>query len=101
MGRQAVAIMSAYKVWVKGIASDTANYFHVNATESSNYEVRDSYFYWTTNQGTESYGIGATSGVSNALFENNIIQGVVDLLNAAGNCAGCVFDYNYTINQAY
>ena len=65
---------TAYQVCVKGIASSTANYLHVYSYVGSNIEVRDSYFYYTKNLATESYGIGSASAVSNALFENNIVQ---------------------------
>jgi hypothetical protein len=100
-GASGVVVGTAYQVWVKGIASSTANYLHVYSYVGSNIEVRDSYFYYTKNLATESYGIGSASAVSNALFENNIVQGVVSPLLAAGDCAGCVFDYNFTVNNAY
>jgi len=98
-GTSAVVIQTAYKVWVKGISSNVANFMHVYALTSSNFVVRDSYFYETTNHGTTSYGIGSSGAISSALFENNIIQGVVDPLVANGNCTGCVFDYNFSVNQ--
>jgi hypothetical protein len=99
-GASAVAIQAASNVWVKGIASNTANFFHVLAVVACNFVVRDSYFYYTTNQSTTSYGIGSGGEVSAALFENNILQGIVDPLNPDASCTGCVFDYNYSINQA-
>jgi hypothetical protein len=99
-GASAVTINTAYQVWVKGIASNTANNFHVYAYVASNFVVRDSYFYWTTNQSTTSYGIGSDGQVGSALFENNILQGVADPLNPNGTCAGCVFDYNFSVNDA-
>jgi hypothetical protein len=94
-----VSINSAYAVWVKGVSCSTANFFHVYAWASANFVVRDSYFYWTKNAGTTSYGIGSGGQVGNALFENNIIQGVVDPLNVNGTCTGCVFAYNFSVNQ--
>jgi len=94
-----VSINTASSVWVQGIACDTANFFHVYAYVATNFVVRDSYFYWTKNAGTTSYGIGSGGQVGNALFENNIIQGVVDPLNVNGSCTGCVFAYNFSVNQ--
>jgi hypothetical protein len=96
-----VAVNSAYEVWVKGIACNTANFFHVYAWVASNLVVRDSYFYWTKYGATTSYGIGSAGQVGNSLFENNIIQGVVDPLNPDGACTGCVFAYNYSVNDWY
>jgi hypothetical protein len=90
---------SAAYVWVTDIACNTANFFHVFENYVSNSLVRDSYFYWTEYAGTTSYGIGSESAVGNSLFENNIIQGVVDPLNVDGTCAGCVFAYNFAVND--
>jgi hypothetical protein len=90
---------TATDVWVSGVACTTANFFHVFSYVVSNTLVKNSYFYWTKNAGTESYGVGSAGAVGNALYENNIIQGVVDPLNADGSCAGCVFAYNFTVNQ--
>lgn len=94
-----VSINTATYVWVKGIACNTANFFHVYAYVASNFVVRDSYFYWTKNAGTTSYGVGSGAQVGNALFENNILQGIVDPLNANGTCTGCVFAYNFSVND--
>ncbi len=94
-----IVLGSASKVWVKGFACSTANAFHVYAAVTSNLLVRDSYFYLTATLGTTSYGIGATAQVGNSLFENNIIQGVVDPENPDGSCTGCVFAYNFAVND--
>jgi hypothetical protein len=99
-GASAATIQTAYHVWVKGIASNTANFFHIYSFVDSNFVVRDSYFYMTTNQGTTSYGIGSGGAVGNALYENNVIQGVVDPIVPNGTCTGCVFAYNFSINDA-
>jgi len=94
-----VDINTASGVWIKGVACNTANFFHVLDWVATNFTIRDSYFYWTKYGSTTSYGIGSGGEIGNALFENNIIQGVVDPLNPAGTCTGCVFAYNYSVNQ--
>ena len=94
-----VAITSAYNVWVTGIASTTANFFHVYMFGDSNVLVNNSYFYLTKQYGTESYGVGSVGAIGNSLFENNILEGIVDPLNPDGSCAGCVFAYNFSVNQ--
>ena len=94
-----VTIQTASRVWVKGLACSTANVFHVMAAVASNFEVRDSYFYWTKNAGTTSYGIGSAGEVGNALFENNILQGITDPMVPDGACSGCVFAYNFSVND--
>ncbi len=96
-----VVEQTAYNVWVTGVACSTANFFHVYESIVSNSLVSNSYFYWTKNARTESYGIGSDGAVANALYENNIVQGVVDPLNPDGSCAGCVFAYNFAVNDYY
>jgi hypothetical protein len=95
----AVGVNSASKWWVIGVSSNVANYFHVNAWYTSNGLIRDSYFYETANKGTQSYGIGCTAQCGGLLFENNIVQGIVDPTVASGTCTGCVFGYNFALNQ--
>lgn len=96
---QPVVIDNAYKVWVSGIATKKANVLHVNATYAVNLLVANSYFYFTANGGTTSYGIGSDTAVSNALFENNILQGITDPVVFAGTCSACVSAYNFMVNQ--
>jgi hypothetical protein len=95
----AVGVNSASHWWVVGIASNVANYFHVNAWYASNGLIRDSYFYETANRGTQSYGIGCSSYCGGVLLENNILQGIVDPTVANGNCSTCVIAYNFALNQ--
>jgi hypothetical protein len=95
----AVGVNSSSNWWILGVSSNVANYFHVNAWYTTNGLIRDSYFYETAQKGTQSYGIGCTSYCGGLLFENNIVQGVVDPLNTAGDCSACVFAYNFALNQ--
>lgn len=90
---------TASYVWVTGVACSTANYLHVFEYVVSNSLVSNSYLYWTKNSGTESYGVGSAGAVGLGLYENNILQGIVDPLVVSGSCAGCVFAYNYAINN--
>jgi hypothetical protein len=76
-----------------------ANYMHINAWYTSNGLVRDNYFYETAQKGTQSYGVGCTAQCAGLLFENNIIQGIVDPTVPSGTCTGCVFAYNFALNQ--
>ncbi len=95
----AVGVNSATKWWIVGVASNVANFFHVNAWYTSNGLIRDSYFYETANKGTQSYGIGCTSYCGGVLFENNIVQGVVDPTVTDGTCSTCVIAYNFALDQ--
>ena len=93
-----VTVCNADKIWIYGISSNYSNYFHINMTYVVNSLVANSYFYWTANAGTESYGIGSSTAVGLSLFENNIMQGIVDAVNMNANCAGCVVAYNFAVN---
>ena len=94
-----VVMQTASYIWVTGVSCSTANYLHVNEYVVSNTLVSNSYFYWTKNVGTESYGLGSAGAVALGLYENNILQGIVDPLVASGTCAGCVFAYNFSVND--
>jgi hypothetical protein len=95
-----IVLGPSYKCWVKGVASDDANNYHVFNTISSHNVVRDSYFYWTVYNGTTSYGIGGQTN-GDLLMENNILQGIVDPINFDSSCSGCVAGYNFAVNQYY
>ncbi len=94
-----VVMQTAYNTWVTGTACSSANFFHVLTYVASNNLIANNYFYKTKYAGTESYGVGSAGAVSNTLYENNIMQGIVDPLNPDGSCAGCVFSYNFSVNQ--
>jgi hypothetical protein len=92
------ACVTAYKCWFTGVASDYSNNYHIRFNIVSRGLVRDSYFYWTLNAGTQSYGIGGGLA-GDLLLENNILQGITDPINFDGPCAGCVGAYNFAVNQ--
>lgn len=94
-----VIVNNAYKAWITGIASNISTSFHVNATYVENMLIANNYFYWTPNASVISYGIGSLTAIGHSLFENNIIQGVVDPVNFASPCTGCVAAYNFTVND--
>jgi hypothetical protein len=84
--------------WVKGIRSIFADRSHVWVMQSPRAIVRDSYFYGTKNAVSQSYGIEMYPS-SDSLVENNVFQRITvsQMVNAA--CSGCVFGYNFTIND--
>ncbi|MFZ0962490.1 MAG: hypothetical protein WAO35_16460 [Terriglobia bacterium] len=98
VGQRAICLTTAYKCWVKGVATTTANLYHVFNYVTSHDVIRDSYFYWTYNASIESYGVGG--GINGDLLtENNIFQGVTDPVTFDASCAGCVAGYNFGVNQ--
>src|SRR6185503_4385882 len=81
-----VSVMQASNVWVKGIASNKANVLHVLMYIASNVTIRDSYYYFTKNGGTTSYGVGSTGASGGVLIENNIFQGITSPITWDGTC---------------
>jgi hypothetical protein len=89
---------TGYKLWLSGVASNYSNNYHVKNYITSHNQIQNSYFYWTVNAGTQSYGIGGGNS-GDLLLVNNIIQGVTDPLNFDAPCPGCVAAYNFSVNQ--
>lgn len=86
--------------WVRGVRSiDTAR-AHVQFRYATRITVRDSYFFLTQNWATSSYGVESYSS-SDSLIENNIAQGIASPWMKNGPCTGCVFAYNFSVNNFY
>jgi hypothetical protein len=99
-GQRSVTMMTSNSCWTAGVASTTANYYHVQNYITTHNVVRDSYFYWSYNSAQQSYGVGGdVSG--DLLVENNIMQGVTDPMSFSAACPGCVFGYNFAVNQYF
>jgi hypothetical protein len=100
-GNPGVVMVTAYKTWVKGVASHYGgNLAHVVMFWTSHSVVRDSYFYWTFTIGDKSYGV-TEFDAGDLLVENNIFQGVAAPISIDGPCSGCVYAYNFAVNNLY
>lgn len=95
-----VTFVNAFQCWMKGVRSIDPNRNHVWWEWSARIVVRDSYFFNTQNHASQSYGIEPYD-TSDDLAENNIFQQVTTPIQVNGACSGCVFGYNYTINNVY
>ena len=85
--------------WVKGIRSVKGPRNHVWLYQSTHVTIRDSYFFDTKAQESESYGVEHFQASDN-LVENNIFQKIATpMLSDGGN--GSVFGYNFSINDFY
>lgn len=94
-----IGIFNCLNCWVKGVRSiDTAE-AHVRLENSAHTTVRDSYFFVTQNHVTISYGVESYSS-SDTLVENNIFHAIASP-HIVETCSGCVFGYNFTINNFY
>ena len=92
-------VLNGYNVWFKNIRDINSQHKHIWFYQSAANVVRDSYFYGSWNAASESYGIDTYNGADN-LIENNIFQHIATGMINEG-CVGCVFDYNYAIDDYY
>ncbi len=99
-GTSGVSFVDAYKCWMKGVRSIDPNRNHVWFQWSARIVVRDSYFFNTQNHQSQSYGIEPYLS-SDDVVENNIFQQVTTPIQVNGSCSGCVFGYNFTIDNVY
>jgi hypothetical protein len=95
-----VGIFNCYGCWVKGIRSIDPGRSHVQILQSNHITVQDSYFYMTANATDMSYGV-ETIPSSDSLIQNNIFQHISGPEVNTGACSGCVWSYNYDINEIY
>ena len=92
-----INITDCDQCWVKNIRSIDAKQKHINSELASHVEIRDSYFYGTQNQASESYGILYGYGSGDSLVENNVFQQVASPILGGGE--GNVFAYNFSIDD--
>ncbi len=89
----------ASNAWVKNIRSLNASNKHIWIYECSHVTIRDSYFYGTQNAASESYGTDPLNS-ADILVENNIFHHIATPMMDEG-CLGCVYGYNYAIDDYY
>jgi len=96
--KSGTAIFNCSGCLVRGIRSINSNRSHVWILYSRAVTVRDSYFYGTLNAVSQSYGVETFPG-GDVLVENNIFQKITSPQMLSGACSGCVFGYNFSIND--
>jgi hypothetical protein len=95
-----VGMLNCSGCWVKGVTSIDPARAHIALWQSPRCTVQDSYFFQTNNQTSESYGI-ETPNASDSLIQNNIFQQISGPLVASGTCSGCVWAYNFDIDDVF
>ena len=93
-----IVIWNCVGCWVRGVRSLDANRSHVWIILSPHTVVRDSYFFASQSSHSEGYGI-ETYPSSDCLIENNIFQQMPSPEIMNGASSGCVFGYNFSIND--
>lgn len=93
----------AANCWIKNIESDSTLTAHVLIEQSTNLEVRDSYFHRAYNYGGggNGYGVGAALHCGSILVENNIFQRLRHATLVSSGASGNVFAYNYSIDPVW
>ena len=98
--KSGIKLFNAYQCWVKGVRDINSNRNHVWLFLTCHSVVRDSYFYGTQNSIYLSYGVELFMGADN-LVENNIFQHIVSPMIVNGSGPGCVWAYNYAVDDYY
>lgn len=97
---ESVEMFNCSGCWVSGIRSISPGRSHVMIWQSPHCTVQNSYFFGTANANTSSYGVETANG-SDSLVENNILQRLAGPLVSSGTCSGCVWAYNFDVNNYY
>jgi hypothetical protein len=99
-GASNVQFFNCQNCWVSGVRAIAPGRAHVILWNCNHCTVRDSYFYSTQNAAAESYGVEQGTGSDN-LVQNNIFErvAVAEMTNSA--CPGCVYGYNFDVNNYY
>ncbi len=90
----------AVESWMKGIESDSCNYAHIAISNSSNIEIRNSYFHdaYSYGNGGKGYGVMIHLTSNECLVENNIFKHLRHSMILQAGANANVFGYNYSID---
>jgi len=97
----AVLLHNCTNCWVSGIRSVGPTFRdHVDIYQSAHATVQNSYFYFTGSGQTTTYGV-ETFPASDCLVINNIFQQVQVPYPSNGTATGCVFAYNFDVDNVF
>lgn len=88
--------------WVKGIESNKSVGSHVMIENSTNIEVRSSYFhdaFTYDGSGTRGYGVTINNHSGQCLIENNAFKHLRHAMMVKHGANGNVFGYNYSLDE--
>jgi len=96
-----VGMFNCVNCWESGVASIGAwGRSHTQIYQSAHCTVQNSYFYLTNASASVNYGV-ETLPASDSLIQNNIFQGVQAPYPSTGTCTGCVYAYNFDVNNLF
>jgi hypothetical protein len=95
-----VGMFNCVGCYANGITSILPKRSHVQIFQSIHCTVQNSYFYLTGSSASVHYGV-ETLPASDSLIQNNIFEAVQAPYPATGTCSGCVYSYNFDVNESY
>ena len=97
-----IVFFNCLNCWASGLRNIMSNIgsseTHVRLFGSGRITVQNSYFYQTAPTATVQYGVESFL-TSDSLIQNNIFQTVSAPLPVNGSCSGCVYAYNFDVND--
>lgn len=94
-----IGFYQCYQCWVQNVRSENAGRYHVEAYQSFQDVIRDSYFYGALGGTSQSYAVEMEIA-SGVLIENNIFQQTTNPV-MFGTGTGNVVDYNLSLDDYY
>ncbi len=93
----------AANCWIQNIESDSTLSAHVSIEQSTNMEVRDSYFHRSYGYGGsgQGYGVVLDYHTGNVLVENNLFRRLRVAMLIQSGASGNVFGYNCSVDPVW
>jgi hypothetical protein len=95
-----VSFFSARDSWLRAVEVDWTDRAHVLLFNATGITIRDSYFDEAQGHQSQSYGIENYVS-SDCLVENNIFHHVTAPGSINGSASGCVYGYNYSLQNTF
>lgn len=95
-----IGMFNCVGCYASGITSIHPKRSHIQIFQSIHCTVQNSYFYLTGSSASVNYGV-ETIPASDSLIQNNIFEAVQAPYPATGTCSGCVYSYNFDVNELY
>ena len=98
IGHSNIALRYAYNCWVKGVISDSADFAHVEISQSLNNIITESFFKNAYSYGDQGngYGIACQYTASENVVYNNVFSKLRHAMLLQAGANGNVFAYNYS-----
>lgn len=100
-GNEGITFFNCSGCWASGVrVVGPPDRSHVMMWQSNHITVMNSYFFKTNDSASVNYGVEPFPA-SFSLVMNNIFQQIQAPYPANGSCTGCVFAYNFDVNNVF